>query len=342
LALLATGKHDRRTYTALLFALRRGGHSGTLKVKYGRRNRELLFIAGEPVLYRSDLSEDAVERTLVAKGLVPADRVKWITVKLGPDESVEMALVMSGAISAEKLSEHKSRRLPVGIGSPFVWRSGDWSFTPLSGFSAGSFDPGLLPSRSGLKALWKVVRKEMATNDVMMEVTSGDKGGLLIAPGGEALLAAIQPKEPLSQIVSAIGDGCSVEDLFRSVPDNSGDLFKLLWMLEAGGVVLRENVADNNQLDSQLENIEATSSGSPSATKRPVTARKVTSAVEIDDEPTASVLDEIAGIHESKMGTDFYTFLGLDQKATTRDVDKACKSMAKMWRHIEGNSALDD
>ncbi len=344
MALLATGKHDRKSYTALLFALRRGAHSGTLTVKYGRRKRELLFIAGEAVLYRSDLSEDSIERTLVSSNLVPADRVKWIIEKLGVDESVETALVMSGAVSPDKLAEHKLNRLPIGIGSPFVWRSGEWNFSPLQGLISDRFDPALLPKKSGLNALWKVVRKEMATNDVMMEVSSGDKGRLFMAPNGESLVSAIAPDEPLSQIVEAIGDGCSVEDLFGKVPDSSGDLFKLLWMLEAGGVVLRENVTDSGQLDELLGGIEESETHlerADSAVKVPKKSPPQGQNIDIEDDPTSSIIDEISDIHESKMGTDFYEFLGIDRNATRRDVDKACKSMAKMWRPLEGSSEID-
>jgi hypothetical protein len=347
LALLATGKHNRGSYTALLFALKRGGHSGTLTVKYGRRKRELLFIVGEPVLYRSDLSEDAVDRTLVSSGLVPADRVRWIVDKLGPDESVETALIMSGAISEEKLSEHKLQRLPIGIGSPFVWRSGDWSFSPLAGFSSDNFDPSLLPSSSGLKSLWKVIRKEMATNDVMMEITSGNKGGLSMSPDSKALLGAVDPAGPLNQIADAIGDGCSVEALFGKIPDTSGDLFKLLWMLEAGGVVLRENVSDNGQLDDQLNNMSESGGSSSVATapSKDKGSEKSTQRVAVQDSggtPEKAVKNGVTEVHSAKMGSDFYTFLGIDQSATRREVDRACKSMAKKWRPVEGDKNLSE
>jgi len=342
LALLATGKHDRRTYTALLFAIRRGGHSGTLTVKYGRRKRELLFLAGEAVMYRSDLSEDSVERTLVSSGLVPADRVKWITDKLGPNESIEKALVMSGAVSEEQLAEHKMSRLPVGIGSPFVWRSGDWSFSPLAGFSSNQFDPALLPIKSGLSSLWKVVRKEMATNDVMMEVSAGNKGSLSMATNGDSLLSAIEPGESLSQISVAIGDGCTVEELFTKIPDSSGDLFKLLWMLEAGGVLLRSNVNDNGQLDSKLNNIEEVSEAT-NVSASPAKPKSETAEVsESTKESPKSITDELAEVHAAKMGNDFYTFLGVDKSAKRRDVDRACKSMAKKWRPVEGRKDLDE
>lgn len=342
MALLATGKHDRRTYTALLFAIRRGGHSGTLTVKYGRRKRELLFLAGEAVMYRSDLSEDSVERTLVSSGLVPADRVKWITDKLGPNESIEKALVMSGAVSEEQLAEHKMSRLPVGIGSPFVWRSGDWSFSPLAGFSSNQFDPALLPIKSGLSSLWKVVRKEMATNDVMMEVSAGNKGSLSMATNGDSLLSAIEPGESLSQISVAIGDGCTVEELFTKIPDSSGDLFKLLWMLEAGGVLLRSNVNDNGQLDSKLNNIEEVSEAT-NVSASPAKPKSETAEVsESTKESPKSITDELAEVHAAKMGNDFYTFLGVDKSAKRRDVDRACKSMAKKWRPVEGRKDLDE
>ena len=114
---LATGKHSRRTYAALLFSIRRGGHCGTLEITSGRRKREIRFIAGEAVSYSSDIPEEQLGKSLVGSGLVPKDRLKWILDKLGPDESVETALLMSGALTEEALAQHKAEQLPARVGA---------------------------------------------------------------------------------------------------------------------------------------------------------------------------------------------------------------------------------
>ena len=115
LAGTAKGKHSRSGYVGLVIAIHRGKHSGRLVLSRGRSSRELFFLCGRPVLYRSSLPEDGLVQTLVQSNLLPESRVKWIAEKLSPGERLEEALVLSGSLSEEQLEEHRLSRTRPGV-----------------------------------------------------------------------------------------------------------------------------------------------------------------------------------------------------------------------------------
>ena len=338
----AKGKHSRAGYVELVFAIHVGRHSGCLKITHGRRSRQIFFVAGRPVLYQSDLPEEELARTLVYSELVPDDRVKWIAEKLSPGEKLEEALVMSGSLSAEALDEHIRSRTRPGIAGALTWSTGSWVFDALPASVAAGFDPRLLGDETALPSLWNGVNKHVGTDEVLPAVTDSKKGSLQVNEEELALIEAIGLSEPFSKIGEAIGSGTSVEDVFRTIPDNSGGLFKLLWMLENGGVIERENGAWTGAVSKTLSEIEKEESpkampevaaaepvGKTTAKKRPAKQNK----------QIASDAD-VAQAHQERMGKDFYTFLGLEPNCPRKDVDKACKELAQRWRTIDSAAGL--
>ena len=188
---MAKGKHTRAGYVELIFALHRGQHSGRLRITHGRRYRELLFLAGRPVIYRSDLPEEDLAHTLVYADLIPQDRIKWIADKLSPDEKLEDALVMSGSVSKEQIEEHIRSRTRPGISGPLTWSSGSWSFDALSDQVTEGIDPRLLPDESALPALWNGVSQHVGTDEVLPAVTDAKKGQLTMQEGAADVLDSL-------------------------------------------------------------------------------------------------------------------------------------------------------
>lgn len=347
LAGTAKGKHSRSGYVELVFAIHNGRHSGRLKITHGRRSREIFFIAGRPVLYASDLPDEALVRTLVYADLIPEDRLKWIADKLSPGEKLEEALVMSGSLSQEAIDAHVRSRTRPGISGALTWSSGAWLFEALPAAVAEGFDPQLLGDETALPSLWNGVNKHVGTDEVLPAVTAGKKGDLQLDKAGKALLSAIELTDPFSQIAQAIGSGASVEDVFRSIPDNSGGLFKLLWMLESGGVVQRENSAWTGDMAKALQKAESGSSEVPSIPEVPSTfnaslSKGSSGKVAPSEKKGMDINAEIAESHAERMGKDFYEFLGLDPACPRKNVDKACKDLAQRWRTADSTTGLTD
>jgi hypothetical protein len=57
---------------------------------------------------------------------------------------------------------------------------------------------------------------------------------------------------PLAFLGEAIGDSISVEELFKQIPDRSGNLLKLVWMLERGGLLGRKDRPIDTNLADRL------------------------------------------------------------------------------------------
>jgi len=322
----------------LVFALHRGRHSGRLKITHGRRFREIYFIGGLPVVYRSDLPDEKLERTLVYADLIPEDRIKWIADKLSPGEKLEDALVMSGSVTQEQLEEHQRSRTRPGISGPLTWSSGDWTFEALLPQVTASFDSALLDEESALPSLWNGVSQHVGTDEVLPAVTDAKKGDLTMNEEGRDMLESLGLVAPFDTIQDAIGEGASVEDIFRTIPDNTGGLFKLLWMLENGGAVQRENGSWKGEMDASLQKA-VENSGENKSAKTKAKKRASSKEAEIADSGM-DINEEIALAHSERMGQDFYTFLGIDSASPRKEVDKACKTLAQRWRSADSTSGL--
>jgi tetratricopeptide (TPR) repeat protein len=346
LAGTAKGKHSRAGYVELVFALHSGRHSGRLKITHGRRSRVLFFIAGRPVLYSSDLPDEDLVHTLAYADLIPEDRLKWIADKLSPGEKLEDALVMSGSLTQEALDEHLRSRTRPGISGPLTWSSGSWSFEVLPASVAEGFDPQLLGEETAMPALWNGVNKHVGTDEVLPAVTAAKKGVLKLDEAGAALLSEVGLDAPFSTIGEAIGSGASVEDVFRTIPDNSGGLFKLLWMLECGGAIQRKNGIWKGDIAKSIRKAESGSSGTPTIPSVPSASTKGgkqdASRSTPAKEKGMDINAEVEAAHAERMGQDFYRFLGLDPTCPRKDVDKACKDLAQRWRAADSTAGLSD
>ena len=188
----------------------------------------------------------------------------------------------------------------------------------------------------------------MGTDEVLPAVTDAKKGRLSMQEGATDVLESLGLSEAFSQLGEAIGDGASVEDVFRTIPDNTGGLFKLIWMLENGGALIRENGSSESTIAEALKKSVHTLEQEGS-TPEPVdasTARSSESASSSSRKKTASdpvgmdLNEEIAAAHAERMGQDFYSFLGISPASPRKDVDKACKGLAQKWRAADSSAGL--
>jgi len=351
----ASGTHARETFVRVFFAVFRSQHSGILDVQFGKRSRTLFFIGGRPISYRSDLPEDDLGRTLSNANLIPEKQVKWIQEKLSEDENLEQAIVMSGALTAAQIAEHKRQRLQASIGSPLQWGSGDWSFAPRATIQPNRIDPALRPDTGSMAALWHAVQQHVSMDAVFPQVTDPAAGMVALDPLCPALFSRLKVEEAFAGLPDAVGDGCSVEEIFRQVPDGSGNLVKLLWFLEAAGLIHRQGRPQDFSLDAQLKAIADAPQPKPKTGKTP-TANKAEPAPAhspsakskeselTEDTPSAEsgegqkkrrpplTDDQLKAAHRKRIGLDFYAFIGVPPRAPKAAVDRKCKGLARRWR----------
>jgi curved DNA-binding protein CbpA len=345
----ATGPHDRETFVRLFFTLYRHQRSGSLQVSFGRKHRTLYLVGGEPVAFASDLPEDALSRTLVNSNLVPAKQMKWVKDKLSEGERLEDALLMSGSIDAEVLSGHKKNRLKVSIGSPLLWGSGEWSFSPAPALQADRIDPKLRPPSECLAAIWNAVVHHVSMDAVFPQVTDPTAGKIELDPICPAIFPAFQVDSALVNVPEILTSGASVDDVFRMVPDSSGNLVKLLWFLEAAGLATRANRTAESDLEVRIDEAIKTMAAKPkkaSAKGKQDTAKQATgkdrkqvpsARRRTQDAPTD---DQLRAAHRKRMGRDYYAFLGLPPTAAAAGIDRKCKGLARRWRAAQSERVL--
>ena len=359
---VATGKHHPETYSALLSAIHRGRWSGVLHVRHEEGHRRLFFLAGEPVEFRSDLYAETLERAIVEGGHLPQSRVEWFEQKLAPGETLADALHASGVLEDEQINGLRLEHLVRGLGAPLAWTEGEWRFEPRPELTADQVQPELLLSTGLLTALWKGVIGNVPMDEVLPRVTDRDAGRFLPGPDFAERFAGLSVEFPLTDLPDNIGEGCTMEALARCFPERSGNLVKLLWLLEVTGMLRRENreatdflalMEGGGTLSAATSRAKAAEPGreqslAPPMKRQPpvreappvtpVQTPRVQSARR-QEEPL-SLGEQIAVDYRARMGRNYYEFVALDQESTHGDVKLRCRDLAQRWHQAAADESL--
>jgi hypothetical protein len=235
------GSHDLANYVTIFLAIHSQRLSGTLEIGNRRGWRRLFFLEGEVVGAASSFKQDALGRTLASASIVPKARIQWFEERLGPDEHIETALLASGALTPEQLAEHELGRIKQSIAAPLRSTSGTWRFEPAPGLDSAHISPALRPAVPTLAALWQGIQQHLAVDKVLPEVTDASLGPVVGTAALRTALPTMELEPPLSFLGEAVVEAITVEELFKQLPDRSGNLLKLVWMLERGGLLQRKD-----------------------------------------------------------------------------------------------------
>ncbi len=345
------GRHDRETYVRTLIRLRRTQQTGVLRVNHPDGCRQLYLLDGQPLDYRSDLVEDALDEDLVEAGLLPRARIGWFRERLGQGEYLENALLDAGVITAEDMNALRQRRLQQGVGAPLEWGNGTWEFEPAEGLEAGAVEPELRPEVPFVQALWAAVCKQVDMDEVLPIVTDRAAGGFVPTAELPAAIHLLGLDPPLNALPALLGAGAAVDHLARKLPECSGDLVRLLWFLEAGGLVKRsQEIPETTQA-------AVGSSRSPGAVELPAPEPRAHSEAPPPSEtPPLSESKEpvaappapaitggnpaVAQAYTSRMGSDYYTFLQVPPGSDPATIKVACRQLAQQWHALAADPQL--
>jgi len=234
------GKHERATYLALVYGLLEAGRSGVLEVKARHHWRRVYLLGGTPIWFESSLESESLGQSLVVAGLVAKGQVEWLASKLSAGEDLADVLVLSGAITADGIEAHMQAQVERGYAAALSWATGKWTFQPSDALDPRSIDPALLVEVSPLRALWHGVQQQVEMDQVLEFVSDPDAGVLTPDERFPEAFVGLEVDEPFQELPGHIGDATTVEELFRKIPDRTGNLMKLLWMLEIVGLVRRD------------------------------------------------------------------------------------------------------
>jgi tetratricopeptide (TPR) repeat protein len=306
----------------------RGGHDGLLTVSFGKHERQIGFLQGRPVYHASNVAEDALTRTLVQSKLIPRKRMVWIEKKLGPEESLQDAVIFTGTLEPDVLNGHLDERLRTTLGSPLRWGTGFWTFLPLTEFGPSTVDARLLPSLDGVQALWQGVLQQVSVEEAFPVVTSEEGVPYQAHQDLDEWMERLKLEGPLSALVSELKAGRTTTELFQNMQDNTGTLPRLLWFLEVGGLVHRQGSAVSIAAATLVERLLM---GLGEVEQEPIPEEEV-----VHEGATA-----IAELHRARMESDYYTFAGIHPD-TTEDLRRLGKKVLKDWSLMGADSTLPE
>jgi hypothetical protein len=347
----------------VLALLRVHGLSGRLEVRNGRHRRALSLIGGAPVHFESDVPEDELATTLVDAGLVPGDRLSWLQGRLGDGESLQGALVMSGAIDAESLARHQRDRLRIGILAPLKWGSGTWTFTGAPELLAGHIDPRLLPGVSAIE----VLAAGMGTL-IDLDTALAAVGTAAPAPGPhlDALWEELELDGPLADADVILGGRRDLMALMGELGEAARELPALLWLLQATGIATADDQSDDalgiealghalsgagrgappastsrtppKRSRKSKNTTRKKASPGPAPSPAPARARRRPTASGPMAAPSRSLVPEsvvermVATDHAERMVRDAYAFLDIAPDAQPETIRHASSRLGRRWR----------
>ncbi|GEM_PF-950256 len=361
------GAHSARSYAAVLYGLASGGRSGVLKVGHDGQERSLRVLAGRPVSFESSVAADGLQASLEAAAAVPKRQLDWIVSKLEPGESLEDALVGSGALDEEQLAGHRRSILERGVGAALGWASGEWSFEPADAIDPTRVDPRLLPAFTLPAGLWRGVVEHVDAASVKGEVTAADAGDVGIRPALIDGLDGFGVESPLDELPGFIGVGSSAAALLDAVADPSGNVVKLLWLLEVVGLISRSGRA--TAADAALVHDLATRVAEPPAPPKneapslapippvavespadfatrsdpsidAVTSRRRAAALRAAAADPKALAAAINADHAKRMGKTYYEFLGVEPDVSPSAIQSTSARLLRRWQSASRSNHL--
>ncbi len=338
----SVGKHDRATWVGLLCTVLRDGRSGSLQVSFARSWRRFDMVLGIPVDYQSDRDEDPIARAL-----------------------------------ADAAPDSRADHLREALAQSLEWATGQWRFTPAPAIDPESVDPALLPEPVTLSGLWAGVKQHLAMDEAMPVVTSVEV--FEPATDFEDWFSLLGVEAPFDELPAALADGCGTDVLYRRLPDRSGNLVKLLWLLHQAALFvgqldhrgemasMLEGLRAGDSTETELEEEPASLPSSPGTGEQAFALAAGSEEASLADEPASkaegpSVADApepteagdvpapprrtrdpatvIKRDYDQRMRKDYYTFLGIESDAPKPVIEKRARQLAARWQAAMRHKAV--
>ena len=345
------GVHDRRRYAALVLGLHGARRTGLLEIRSGRRWRRIHLIEGRPALFSSSVAGERLSRSLEEAGLIDRGVLRGLGASELDEDGLARALITGKHIDAAEMRRQRARLLERGLGAALSWDSGSWTFDDHAAHLGGHYDPSLLPPVSLPAAVWAAVKTVVHMEQVIGEVSDAAAGPLEPTDGLGQRVASLELSGPLADLARHLDPkGTALDELFRRLPDRSGHLVVLLWLLEAVGAIERPgrpldeeqaSLARGTDLPDQPIAAEpepeaAAPKPPPSAPKPPPSAPKPPPPQASTPRPARSMsvrkLSElIKADHKHRVGKDFYAFLDLPPGARLLDIESTAAQLMGPW-----------
>ena len=285
---------------------------------------------------------------------------KWRRLHLRRGEAV-------WAESSEQTDLTGSDLVAEAVSAPLAWEPSTVLFEEQQSLAVDALHEALSDPVPVRRALWQGVERHVALNDVLPSVIDPAAGPVQPTMGLWSALDELAVEAPYSGLPDALGSGLTVDELFTRIPDRSGILMKLLWMLEAAELVARPRAAKpraktdprgRRPTSRPPDRLPPVDPPDPSAARlaevtpraQVTQPRAETPRVQRQTKPSGPMpvagAKEIAAViarnHRRRMGSDYYAFLGLPPKSPSRHVERSCRQLLRRWNVFSRRPDLGD
>ena len=238
------GHLSRRGYVALLGRLFAGGEGGILEVRKGRHLRRCFLLAGSPVWYETGLGPEDLGDALVTAGAVEAARMIELRSRLSSGQGLREAILAARLTTEAELPRHVCGYVERGIAAGLAWDQGEWSFESMSSLPVQLLEWAAFGLGDPLRMLWAGVKTHVTVEEALSLLHQPEAGRLLPSPNFATRFEVLELEDTFLGLPAAVGEGVLLDDVFRRIPDRTGNLAKLLWLLVAGGLLSRDHEVD--------------------------------------------------------------------------------------------------
>lgn len=234
------GHLDRKGCVALFARLHSAGETGVLELRQGRQVRRFYLLGGSPLWFESGSGPEDVGDVLAAAGLLTLDSAAELRQRLVPSESFRERLVAGGTLTDVQVEEAVRTAIERGIGALLGWPSADWAFDRRNALPVHLLEWLVLGPIDPLPPLWAAARTHVGVEAALGLLETETAGRLIPGPQFAARLGLLPVDEAFVSLAAALVDSPTLDELYRRVPDRSGNLLRLLWLLVAAGLVERD------------------------------------------------------------------------------------------------------
>lgn len=343
-------KHSPELYVHLCSRIHEEALGGFVQVQNGRHWRRVWWVAGSPVWFESNLPQEQLGASLVAVGLLDEIRLMELNGEVEDEEALRDVLLRHDDVPPDILHGQLRSLVARGVSAPLVWPRGELSYHPLMALPAVILRSAVLAAEPPLQLLWHGAEAHIRMDQVLGWVTDADAGMFTPAPALAHILPALVHDTPLAPLEELLTAERSVDELFLALPDRSGGLIVLLWLLELAGLLLRQGGDRRPPLSPSVEEPApgpapaetgsptpsipgASSPGRPGPRSRP--GGRASDRTSIPGGKAAATPDQIEvairADHRRRMNRDYYAFLGVGPDASIAELEARANKLVNRW-----------
>lgn len=269
------------------------GRTGILKGSSLQKNVLVSFWQGEVVSIQSRKGMEAFPEYLLRNKVISDKEFHTVKSDMKLGKTSSEGILSFGKIAPKQLRKYQLRYQKYILSSSLEWANLKISFVPIER-PAIRLDLSLGLKASFFTLLWEVISSSIPPNRIVPDLSDKKKGRFCFFEKNQEAMREFPLPANLTKIFHWGDRKLFLYEITTEVVDSSGALFQALWLFEKLGLIVREESLNNEEFPLALT----------------------------PEEENLLILLEKE--HERLMGTDYYSFLRLEQAASLDQIKEKC------------------